>query len=89
MNSKNEENGALGGPLIFTVPAYGFIMALYLDWLGRSYPGTRSAEGFKQEVDPIEGVGRTRKARGVPKTILRERLAAAKVNDSRRLNKHA
>jgi len=34
MNYKNQENGALTGPLIFTVPAYGFVMALYLDWLG-------------------------------------------------------
>ena len=36
MNTKDEENGEVGGPLIFTVPAYGFVMALYLDWLGRS-----------------------------------------------------
>ena len=33
MNNKNQENGTLRGPLIFTVPAYGFVMALYLDWL--------------------------------------------------------
>jgi DNA-binding transcriptional LysR family regulator len=26
-------NGAPRDPLIFTVPAYGFVMALYLDWL--------------------------------------------------------
>ena len=26
----------MAGPLIFTVPAYGFVMALYLDWLGRT-----------------------------------------------------
>jgi hypothetical protein len=36
MNNKDQENGELTGPLIFTVPAYGFVMALYLDWLGRS-----------------------------------------------------
>ena len=36
MNNKHQENGALTGPLIFTVPAYGFVMALYVDWLGRS-----------------------------------------------------
>jgi hypothetical protein len=36
MNNKHQENGALTGPLIFTVPAYGFVMALYLDWLGRT-----------------------------------------------------
>jgi hypothetical protein len=33
MNNKQQENGARTGPLIFTVPAYGFVMALYLDWL--------------------------------------------------------
>ena len=54
MNTKDEENVALGGPLIFTVPAYGFVMALYLDWLGRSYRGALSAEAFAQEVDPTE-----------------------------------
>ena len=54
MNTKDEENVALGGPLIFTVPAYGFVMALYLDWLRRSYRGAVSAEAFAQEVDPIE-----------------------------------
>ena len=37
MNYKHQENGALTGPLIFTVPAYGFVMALYLDCLGRSH----------------------------------------------------
>jgi hypothetical protein len=26
----------MAGPLIFTVPAYGFVMALYLDWLGQT-----------------------------------------------------
>jgi hypothetical protein len=51
MNTKEEENVALGAPLIFTVPAYGFVMALYLDWLGR---GALSAQAFGQEVDPIE-----------------------------------
>jgi hypothetical protein len=33
MNNKHQENGAPRDPLIFTVPAYGFVMALYLDWL--------------------------------------------------------
>ena len=37
MNNKDQENGELTGPLIFTVPAYGFVMALYLDCLGRSH----------------------------------------------------
>jgi hypothetical protein len=43
MNNKDQENGALRGPLIFTVPAYGFVMALYLDWLGRSNRAAFSA----------------------------------------------
>jgi hypothetical protein len=54
MNTKEEENVALGGSLIFTVPAYGFVMALYLDWLGRSNREALSAKAFAQEVDPIE-----------------------------------
>jgi hypothetical protein len=36
MNNTHRENGTMAGPLIFTVPAYGFVMALYLDWLGRT-----------------------------------------------------
>jgi hypothetical protein len=36
MNNTHRENGTMASPLIFTVPAYGFIMALYLDWLGRT-----------------------------------------------------
>jgi hypothetical protein len=36
MNNKDQENGERTGPLIFTVPAYGFVMALYLDCLRRS-----------------------------------------------------
>jgi hypothetical protein len=33
MNNKHQENGARIDRVIFTVPAYGFVMALYLDWL--------------------------------------------------------
>jgi hypothetical protein len=36
MNNTHRENGTMAGPLIFTVPAYGFVMALYLDSLGQS-----------------------------------------------------
>jgi len=54
MNNKDQENGALRGPLIFTVPAYGFVMALYLDWLGRSNRAAFSAKTFAQEVEPVE-----------------------------------
>ena len=43
MNNNDQENGALTGPLIFTVPAYGFVMAFYVDWLGRwNRPAFRS-----------------------------------------------
>jgi hypothetical protein len=34
MNDRDQENEIWRG--IFTVPAYGFVMALYLDWLGQS-----------------------------------------------------
>jgi hypothetical protein len=36
MNNTDRENGTMAGPLIFTVPAYGFVMALYLDCLRRT-----------------------------------------------------
>jgi hypothetical protein len=32
----NKETQTWRSPLIFTVPAYGFVMALYLDSLGQS-----------------------------------------------------
>jgi hypothetical protein len=51
MNYKHQENGALTGPLIFTVPAYGFVMALYIDWLSRA---AFSAKTCAQEVEPVE-----------------------------------
>jgi hypothetical protein len=54
MNYKHQENGALTGPLIFTVPAYGFVMALYFDWLGRPKRAAVSAKTFRQEVEPVE-----------------------------------
>jgi hypothetical protein len=54
MNNKHQENGALTGPLIFTVPAYGFVMALYVDWLGQSSRAAVSAETFAEQVEPVE-----------------------------------
>src|SRR5262249_49211367 len=56
MNNTHRENGTMAGPLIFTIPAYGFVMALYLDWLGR----TPTRERF-----PLTCVERTRSANQV------------------------
>src|SRR5262249_25500733 len=36
MNNTHRENGTTVGPLIFNVPAHGFVMALYPDCLGRT-----------------------------------------------------
>jgi hypothetical protein len=36
MNDTHQEDQVPARPLIFTIPAYGFVMALYLDWLGRT-----------------------------------------------------
>jgi hypothetical protein len=44
MNNKHQENGARRDSLIFTVPAYGFVMALYLDWLDDTNRATVSAK---------------------------------------------
>ncbi|HYY29249.1 MAG TPA: hypothetical protein VE860_14950 [Chthoniobacterales bacterium] len=54
MSNKHQENGVLMGPLIFTVPAYGFVMALYIDWLARSNRAAFSAKTFAEEVEPVE-----------------------------------
>ena len=56
MNNTDRENGTMAGPLIFTVPAYGVVMALYLDCLRRTPTRERL---------PITGVERTRKRRSV------------------------
>jgi hypothetical protein len=50
MNNKDQENGERTGPLIFTVPAYGFVMALYLDWLGRSDRAGRFCQNTRVEL---------------------------------------
>ncbi len=33
MNNKHQENGALTGPLIFTLPASSFVVILSFNWL--------------------------------------------------------
>jgi len=53
MNNKHQENEALTGPLIFTVPAYGFVMALYVDWLGRSNRAAFPAKTLAEEFPPV------------------------------------
>jgi hypothetical protein len=53
MNNKDQENEVLRGPLIFTVPAYGFVMALYIDWLGRSNRAAFLSKTPAEEVKPI------------------------------------
>ena len=54
MNNIHQENGAPRGPLIFTVPAYGFVMALYLDWLAQSNRAAFSETTSAEEVEPVE-----------------------------------
>jgi hypothetical protein len=56
MNDEYNKNGTLTGPLIFTVPAYGFVMALYHDWLGQSNRAALSAKTFAEEVETLEPV---------------------------------
>jgi hypothetical protein len=70
MNNKDQENGALREPLIFTVTDYGFVMALYLDSLGRSNPTAFCAKTFAQEVEPIEPEDSSRRSREVKNLIL-------------------
>jgi hypothetical protein len=53
LNDKDQENEVSRAPLIFTVHAYGFVMALYLDWLDRSNGARFSTKTFAQEVEPV------------------------------------
>jgi hypothetical protein len=52
-SDKDQENEVSRAPLIFTVPAYGFVMALYLDCLDRSNGAGFSTKTFAQEVDLV------------------------------------
>ena len=54
MNNADRENGTTADPLIFTVPAYGFVMALYLDWLGRPNRAAFLPKPLRKEVEPVE-----------------------------------
>jgi hypothetical protein len=44
MNNKQQENGALEGPLIFTLPASSFVVILSVDWLDRTGRAAVSAK---------------------------------------------
>jgi len=49
MDNKRQENGALGGPLIFTLPAFSFVVILSFDWLdGR--PGSCFRQNARPEL---------------------------------------
>jgi hypothetical protein len=56
MNDKHQEIAAPRVPLILTMPAYNFVVALHLDGLGRSSPGAFSDETFTNEDDPVDSV---------------------------------
>jgi len=65
MNDTHQENEVLAGPLIFTVPAYGFVMALYLDCLGRKltrqvFPPTLCGTHKEKQIRPVATVMRRR-----------------------------
>jgi hypothetical protein len=61
MNYRNQENEARTGPLIFSVPAYGFVMALYLDWLGTSRrAGSKSSSQEVERPQMINGTAQQR-----------------------------
>ena len=57
MNNEHHENGALRSPLIFTVPAYPFVVALYFNWLdgptGQVFPPKLLRTGCSVEARGI------------------------------------
>ena len=54
MNDKYQENWKPRAPLIVTVPAYSFVVALYLDCLGWSHRAALSAEPLATEDEPVD-----------------------------------
>jgi hypothetical protein len=54
MNDTHQEDEVLAGPLIFTVPAYGFVMALYLDCLAWSNARPFLGKTLPEDDQPIE-----------------------------------
>ena len=60
MNNTHRENGTMAGPLIFTVPAYGFVMALYLDCLGRTPTRERNLSTDSKKI-VVSDTGTNRK----------------------------
>jgi hypothetical protein len=54
MNEKHQENATPRAPLILTVPAYSFVVALHLDCLGRSNRAAFSDEPFVKELKAVE-----------------------------------
>jgi len=67
MNNTHRENGTMAGPLIFTVPAYGFVMALYLDCLGRT--PTREPVSANMRATHKETQIRSRVAGAIVRTL--------------------
>jgi hypothetical protein len=58
MNEKHQENAMPRTPLILTVPAYSFVVAMHLDCLGWSDRAAFSAEPVAKEVEPVDSVRR-------------------------------
>ena len=50
MNNKHQENGALRGPLIFTLPTFSFGVILSLDWLDGTGPGSCFRQNARSEL---------------------------------------
>jgi hypothetical protein len=54
MNDQDQEAAESRHPLILTVPAYNFVVALHPDCLGWSNGGALSAKNLAKEVEPVE-----------------------------------
>jgi hypothetical protein len=69
MNVKQGDKQAWPGRLIFTVPAYGFVMALYLDWLcGSTNSGIRGSARRAPSKHP-QPAARVQFGQGIPEGL--------------------
>ena len=54
MNDEHQETAAPRVPLILTIPAYNFVVALHLDYLGQSNRAAFSGETVGEEVERVD-----------------------------------
>ena len=56
MNDQDQETTAPRAPLILTIPAYSFVVAMHLDCLGQANRAAFFAEIFVEEIEAVDSM---------------------------------